>query len=320
MSRVAKTEDFENMTSWSSTETGDWTFVDRDGAGIGGFSDGTAFPGIAANSVQSFWVFDNTTEGYNDIFFTSHSGHKYAGQMYSFKAGAAAQCDDWMISPELLGAEQSISFYARAFESSYSESFEVLASTGSTDPADFTLVASASAESDEWTLYTFTLPEGSRRFAIRCVSYDRYMFLVDDITFIPAADSSDLELTGYNIYRDDALIGSADGTSFTDTTVEADKDYSYRITAVFTKGESRPSEAVNIATSGIEGVGAGISVNTGCGTVTVCGAEGMRIALTAVDGRTVAVAGNASSEETFNVSSGVYIVQLPAAAVKVFVK
>lgn len=316
----AKTEDFENMTSWSSTETGDWTFVDRDGAGIGGFSDGTAFPGIAANSVQSFWVFDNTTEGYNDIFFTSHSGHKYAGQMYSFKAGAAAQCDDWMISPELLGAEQTVSFFARAFESSYSESFEVLASTGSTDPADFTLVAAATAETDEWTLYTFTLPEGSRRFAIRCVSYDRYMFLVDDITFIPAADSSDLELTGYNIYRDNALIGSADGTSFTDTTAEADKDYSYKVTAVFTKGESRPSQAVNIATSGVEGVGAGISVSTGRGTVTVCGAEGMRIALTAVDGRTVAVAGNASPKETFNVAAGVYIVQLPEAAVKVVVK
>ena len=47
----------------------------------------------------------------------------------------------------------------------------------------------------------------------------------------------------------------------------------------------------------------------------------MRIAVTAVDiGHTVAVAGNASSKETFNVSVGVYIVQLPETAVKVVVK
>jgi len=57
-----------------------------------------------------------------------------------------------------------------------------------------------------WTSYSFKLPEGARRFAIRCTSVFKFMFFVDDVTFIPVPEENEIVLEGYNVYRDGNLL------------------------------------------------------------------------------------------------------------------
>lgn len=189
------TETFEDYDAFTTT-AGDWIFVDVDGQPIGTFSE-RDIPNIDYLSTQSFFIFDGTHEDFNSTFY-AHEGRQFLASMYCSDWGA---CDDWAISPQLYGGEQTISLYAKSYSSIYHESFQILYSTGSTDTADFIEIEDAifTKISNTWTLYTANLPAGAQRFAIRSFASSNYMFMVDDITYIPAGVSSISTITADSV-------------------------------------------------------------------------------------------------------------------------
>ncbi len=148
-------------------------------------------------SPKSFVAFDATR--FNATYL-ANSGSQYMASVDAIEKPT----DDWMISPELSGQAQTISFYARSYSDTYGlEKFEILASNTGTAVGDFTAVARHENVPVEWTAYEAALPEGTKYFAIRCVSVNVFSFFVDDVSFIPAVNpASKFGILGYNVDRD----------------------------------------------------------------------------------------------------------------------
>lgn len=245
----AVTETFESAEPFATTVAG-WTFLDLDEKAIGGLS-GIKFPGIATYSKQSFFVLDNSDAQFNATFET-RSGNKCIVAMFDSYFG---EINDWAISPELCGKAQTISVYARSYDSRYKESIELLYSTGSLDPADFISAGKHEQISDEWTEYTAELPEGARYFAIRSCAIGASMLMVDDVTYIPASANTRLEHIGYNVYRNGEKLNDTPVTDTTITDTLAQPGFhSYAVTALYNVGESRPAKADINVMSGIDGI------------------------------------------------------------------
>jgi len=306
------TDNVEQYESFAVNSAGDWAFIDKDLGGTYGFSNMT-FPN--EESPMAWMVFDNTD--IDDTAFDSHSGSKFFASM----ASTTPPNDDWLISPELDGHAQTVSFYAKAVDY-YEESFEFLYSTTGTSTDDFNLVAEVtSIPDDEWVKYSYLLPEGAKHFAIRCTSNDALGLFVDDLTFA-AADGKRMELKfkGYNVYRDGVKLTSTPimEKSYTDEGA-AFADYKYFVTAMYDKGESAAS---NIATSSL-GVDSGsigtIGIKGGNGCIIVTDASGSRIEVCTIDGISI-FSGTGSDYTRINVAGGIYIVKAGNRVVKVAVK
>ncbi|MCM1451757.1 MAG: choice-of-anchor J domain-containing protein [Clostridium sp.] len=300
---TVKTEDFEEFESFATGEVNGWTMLDLDGGAIGKFENIT-FPGITvANQGAAFWVMDANLEGLNSLF-GAYSGSKYLAQMYN--AGEPKKCDDWAISPELFGKAQTVTFYAKSYSTFFGEEMEVLYSTGSMEPSDFVSVKKDSNVPNAWTRYEVELPEGARRFAIRCTSNDCYMLMVDDVTYTTQGKA--LELMGYNVYRNGERINKELVSEPRFIDAEAPEGtHAYTVTAVYDAGESMPGNEFTTTISGINGVSAegGIIVKGEKGHIYVNGAQG-NINVYSIDGRLAARA--EGGEATIEVPAGIYVV------------
>ena len=288
------TDDFEDGESFAA-EYGNWTFVDGDNSAVGGFQ-GIDLPGIAAGTATgSFWIFDNTSESFN-ASFDAHSGNKYLFALFRYDDGTT---DDWAISPELTGDAQTISFYARSYSTSYPEKITVYYSTGSKETSDFIEVEGSTVSSvpGEWTEYSYNLPAGAKYFAIRSWATSSFMLMVDDVTYTPAGVTANLEIAGYNIYRDGVKINDAPvaDCEYIDSNVEVGTQYTYVVTVVYTdKGESRGSDEVVITREdvSVDGIGDGaVSIKAENGKVVVLNAEGLDVVVAAANGAVVYSAG-----------------------------
>ena len=175
-------------------------------------------------------------------FLKPHSGNQFIADFNAM----GAQCDDWLISPELSGKAQTVSFWAKGLTADYSETFEVYCSTITNTVDAMTLVKSATtvAGGDTWTQYEVELPEGARFFAIHVVSEDCFAFLLDDVTYEPLQ----LVVKGYNVYCDGELVTtlSANETAF-DVTASG-TGHAFNVTVVYNLGESALSNTVSAAT------------------------------------------------------------------------
>lgn len=208
---------------------------------------------------MAYQIFDRASEPFaTESGFDAVTGSKY---LVSF-CSQSGQNDDWAISPELNGKAQTISLMAASFSDGgyyhYYESFEVLYSTTGTNVSDFTRVGEEIEEVPEaWTKYTFDLPEGAKYFAIHCTSKDKYVFMVDDVTFCPKPQVEADSFAGYNIYRNGSRLNESPVKETTYTDAMVDKgDYTYVVTAVFGDEESNIS---NLATALVtEPLGSGI--------------------------------------------------------------
>ena len=74
-----------------------------------------------------------------------------------------ATTDHWLISPELSGDAQTITFYARQLTAQYgNEKYEVLVSSTNNDPASFLIVGSTrEMTGEDWQEVSVSLPAGS---------------------------------------------------------------------------------------------------------------------------------------------------------------
>ena len=243
------TDSFEDAPDFTIENWGDWVLYDKSGY-IGCGIDQYDFPNMG--KPQAFTVLNPKAAGMS-TGWSAHSGEKL---LAAFASGMGA-INHWLVSPELSRAAQTISFYAKAYSSQYEESFEVLSSSESIDPASFSLIAShTTAKGDtQWKEYTAELPEGTKYFAIRATSNDKFALLIDDITFVPdSCGAQAYELLGYNVYRDGVKLNETPvvGTTFSDT--QAEGTHTYRVSAVYSVGESLRTEEVSLLVNGVQTV------------------------------------------------------------------
>lgn len=281
------TEDFESYTPWivepnepySTTTLGPWTLVNNDLSYAGYLWENYELP-------CEFMTFAYVVTNMDDIFgpdeYPGHSGSQYLSTFYGYDIESLdpetfdmdyAEQDDWIISPELSGREQTISFWYQAPspEMWVSEYFYIQTSTTDNKPESFSPLGEelfevkTSAEYDDWQEFTITLPAGTKYFAIdRNVGPDDGMwFMIDDITYEKIKKLP----VSYNIYCDHKLVANISGESVTYTVnTDVSIDHEYSITAVYANGaESEPvslsGHATGIGRITVDGAAAGIRYN-----------------------------------------------------------
>lgn len=309
---LPQTEGFETATPWSRTEANDWTLVDNDGANIGGAQDIT-FPEIQGSQV-GFFVIDSTMPQFNESW-TPHSGTQMLIAMYN---SGGVQNDDWAISPLLCGKAQTVTFWARSYVAQYAETFRVLYSTTGSELADFTEIKTVAGAAEEWTLYSFELPEGAKYFAINCISTDCFMLFVDDITYIPAGE---MVIDGYNVYRNRNVVNEQPVTGLKHVdTVPRDGNVQYNVTAIINGTESLPSETVTIKVSGLAALIAdGVAVRAEEGCIVFEGLDGSKLLVADAAGR-VLYTGQPEGSLRVAAHKGVHAVVIGNRTVKLNVK
>lgn len=311
-------EDFESGVPFGKEFDG-WTFIDRDGADVGGFQ-GLDLPGISGKI--SFFVFDGSDFS---ATFGANSGSKFLAALYRQDMGTT---DDWAISPELSGDAQTITFFARSYDAQYPEKIEMLYSTGSLNPDDFILVKTVAkvpgdytedGSAVKFTEMSFDVPAGAKYFAIRSCATDSFMLELDDFSYVPAG-ASELTLTGYEVYRDGQLITPQPVTAceFVDAGA-ADAVHTYAVVAVYESGRSAASNAVTLDKSGIDAVGAGMTIGAADGAIVIKGAEDTLVTVADVAGKVI-YRGEAEGETRISVAAGVYVVQAGRTTAKLIVR
>lgn len=246
------TEDFEDtevFPAWSTggitadSQTGafgDWTLFDGNNMTVYSF-DGWSFPN---NQAVSAWMVASSEQAEIASNWPPTSGSQLLWSFcpIDYDSGSAPAADHWLISPELPGIAQTISFQQTIITDQYGpETFEVLASDSDNDPGSFSLVESFSKNNTEWETVSADLPEGTKYFAIRHTSTDVFGLLIDDVQYA-AGGSSDA--TGFNIYVDEVLVGSVEGGVLTYVTGELPiGEHKVSVTALYGNNESKPVDA-----------------------------------------------------------------------------
>ncbi|MDE5877333.1 MAG: choice-of-anchor J domain-containing protein [Muribaculaceae bacterium] len=243
------TDDFETYRDWDVNRAGKWTIIDKDQAP--GICVSYFFPGSTG---PIGWVVINPGAITEDIGerLKAYSGEKY---MAAYSSGLSDN-DDWLITPELSGREHQISFMARAesdeqgremFEVYYSTTAPAVEAMQRLDDIDWRTIPGG------WNEFKFTVPDGAKYFAVRCVSHSRVAMHIDDFTYESAAIPLEVVFVGYNIYRDGVKLNDVPVTSesFLDTTPKAEGEMNYTVRVVYDRGESDHS---NVATVNVDGV------------------------------------------------------------------
>ncbi|MDD4395754.1 MAG: C25 family cysteine peptidase, partial [Bacteroidales bacterium] len=224
---ISYTDDAESHNAFTINSAGSigWSYIDGDGGTTGTFS---GIDYTNEGSQMAYIVLD-MAQATGTSLISAHSGDKFFACPYAINGWSSTQNDDWMISPELnYTTPATISFFARSYSSSYStENFYVAYSTSGNASGDFTNISNEVTTTTTWTEYSYTIPANAKYVAIHCVSYDQYMFCVDDINITGTAVVGNT----YNIYRNGELIASnVAGGSYTDENL-ADGTYCYTITS-----------------------------------------------------------------------------------------
>lgn len=313
------TDNFCGYESFAYEGFGNYKTVDNDGLIPCGIQ-GVEFPNMG--KPMAFQIWEPRAEGV-DVdaeIWQPRSGNKCLVAWTALSSYTEPFNDDWLISPELYVSDspQEISFYVRRPVSTYgAESFEVLYSAEGNEPEDFTLLKSETISNGRWNLCSYELPAGSKYFAIRYVSRNRFALLFDDLTYTRASTRSALRVEGFNVMRNGIKIGSTltDATTFTDA---GNNNGEYNVTVVYDRGESGMSNTARL-TSGMTDAVAdnGIAVDGHKGFIALTAPAGTTIRVTGADGRTV-YQGIALSR--LELPAGIYVVEAGDMVTKVGVK
>lgn len=301
---AATTDGFETYYPLEANNIGDWTTIDVDGGEP--YTFGLAY--VEQFRKPSAYVVNNPTAlGSSDEAWAAHEGNQYL-QAFAVSPNTTANGtnDDWLISPLLSGKAQTIKAWVKSYNSTYGlEDYEVLYSTTGKATADFTQLAIGEAPT-EWTEISYGLPEGAKYFAIRHTSADKYIFMLDDVTYIPGG----MTVKGYNVYRDGELLASlsADATSYTDNDATYGS-HDYVVTVIYEIGESGASNMVSIVFTGIGSTSCKTTVTAANGHIAIRCAAGKAVEVVSTSGIKMLAT---SDEDNLDiaVAPGVYLVKV----------
>lgn len=286
----------EDYAAFTYDGLGDWTMYDGDKGytqTANSWNDAVSYPN--SGTPKAFIVFNPEKSGINLTgsaeMFKPHSGDQFFAAWWTAvpdntEAGAhQVPNDDYMVSPELNGEAQTVTFYARGYkgstatgyetEANYPELMRVLYTLGDgTDPTseDYVVVKDTFQVNNlEWTKYSVQLPAGAKHFALHCCSQEGFVLMIDDIEFMGTAQA----VTAYNIYRNGSLVKTvgADVTTYTDS--RARQSDIYTVAAVYGDTESAASNEMSL-----EIIAAGIGeilADTANGTTAVYDLRGQRV-------------------------------------------
>ncbi|MDE7376520.1 MAG: hypothetical protein K2N16_06705, partial [Muribaculaceae bacterium] len=325
------TEDCENLDPFNFSNLG--AFSTYDGKEYeGNWQIWGTYPGNEKGNQQKHAWFvmynapwPNNYEWYN----TAHSGSK----SFASYDSSNEVTNDWLISPELPGVAQTITFFAATGEDYGSQEIEVYYSTTGKDVDDFIQIGETieveEGEYDDdddwqtlWTEISIDLPEGAVYFAIRNVSDDVWAVYVDDITFMQSTEK--IDLLGYNVYRNGEKVNDELVTNreWSEAHI-APATYAYHVEAIYDKGIAPLSEAYDVTVLTVDGIesadASSVSVNAGQGIINITGACGITYSICNAQGMTLCQAEGTGSD-TIAVRPGVYVVKVANSAIKVVVK
>lgn len=319
-SRGAVTDDVESYQDWAISGIGEWSMWDGDydytvyiNKDLGQYPNATERKAFQICNASTLGI-DIWDEG------KTHSGNK----MFM-----AIECqlyvnNDWLISPELNGGEQWISFYARSFthQNTAPERMRVWYSTTDNDPANFTEITTGYVQLPAtWTEYSYFLPEGTRYFAINCVSEGGFAMFVDDICFNDLSVPT-WKVTGYEVWCNGSKIGETSETSFTDSEASTRRKSTYTVRAIYDRGEAPLSEECVLDMSGINGItgSEAVVVSAADGTIYVEGAVDLPVTVCTPAGQTVYSTAAASDLLCIPAHAGIYIVRAGTRTFKIAMK
>ena len=271
---INETESFEDAENYSITAPGDWTFYDGDGQ--------KSYPLFEKGLKSSIKLYDNiyTPKAFQIVDTeesidpnTTYPWKAYSGNkvLVALSPYYGAQ-NDWLISPELSGDAQTISFYTLAYNDLWgTEQIFVYASKYGTDVNDdFDTANPLLSGKDAETGYEITntiinrasykkievnLPKGTRHFAIRVATPANDGFLlIDNVSYQAARTDIPVHLLGYNIYCDDVKLNEVPVTECSYMAENDGKTHSYTVKAVYAEGEAEASSAYRSGMSSIEDI------------------------------------------------------------------
>lgn len=312
----AVSDDVEGHKDFAIAGIGDYLMVDRDWSITYSISNGYDYPDMT--TPKSFQVLNARLLGI-DVWSEGqpHSGDRFFGSL-SAQNGVT---DDWMISPLLNGAPQTVEFWAKSMtvDGVNPERMRVFYSTGSTDPDDFIAVHQGEYIElpDLWTLYRFVLPEGARRFAINCVSDDSFVLMVDDLRYNDLTVLPDA-VSRYELLRDGVVAAVSDTPSAIDRLTDYGT-YTYAVRARFGEGDDAPftqtgSVKVEVKPSAVGAVAVLLpEVKALPGAIDVSRAPELAVTVTIPDGRVLRTArAGADGNLRLPVAPGIYLVTVGA--------
>ncbi|MDE7402615.1 MAG: choice-of-anchor J domain-containing protein [Muribaculaceae bacterium] len=323
---------FEDYAAFGIDNFGEYTLHDLDGNRTYAFQD-IYFEN--SGEPMAFMVFNPVTLGIvspaSSLFpydcFDPHNGKQVLASIQGFgisSTGSAtvATNDDWFISPEIFGG-QTISFFAKSGDVMQGiDKYQVLYSSTDNNPGSFTALTSTVSTGAEWEECSVALPQDAKYFAIRCVSEDGFILMIDDLQFIAKAPAGLYNHVGYRLYRNGAAIGDfpVDAKNYVDRGL-ANGQYEYNVSALYEGNrESKRSRSVfvTIGDSGIaDNLNSAISVSTHKGILYVTSQSDINVEVFAADGKMV-YAGHGLSHKVA-LSSGVYLVKTNESVTKILI-
>ncbi len=293
---------------------GDWTFVDRDGLTT------YAIPGASAEypnkgtSVSGMVIKPS-------LLGTPWGTPEEDGSCFIF-VGSVGKANDWLISPQLNGKKQTLTFKATAPASWGSEYFDLMVSSSNNSIESFEKLQAYKLPGNsgqEWIEYSVELPAGTKYFAINCVSNYGDALCVTDFHFVTGfgLTSDPTEFLGYNVYCSDEKVNDEVLTTTSFKLPEVVKQGDYTVKAVYNNAESQATDPVHLeGTSGVAGVNAEGTLLKVEGTTLLISGNGA-YAVVDLAGRTVA-AGNGAARVA--AAAGTYVVTVDGTVFKVVLK
>lgn len=301
--RVESFEDYEPFSIGGVDGTfGEWKTVDGDKQYTAGFThisyDNQFDP-------KGFMIF-RPTDFWQLVYpqLSTLDGSQYAAAF----SPELVNADDWLISPALSMAKQTVTMYVRSYtENTGLEDFEIRYSTEGNDPENFNTVAYQGQAPLDWTEVSVELPEGATYFAIHYTSKTKVMLMLDKVAF----EKGDQTITGFRVYRDGKPINDlqAEATQFVDTGVE-DGNHTYNVTVLYATGESSFSnDAIVIVDQVSMAQLQDVGVKGSHGTISITHADGLPIEIFTADGAKVFSATGKAAQQV-SVKPGLYLVKV----------
>ena len=246
-------DDFSSYANGANAtgDLGNWTVVNANGGTKGSLFEDLELP--SHGKATAWEVFNLATYGGNSETFAGADGNvdnNYLISLYNATSEGYVDCDDWLISPELPGVAQTLTFDVKAFNDYGAQTYQVLYSTTGKETTDFQLIQKVTDNGGAWNTVSYELPEGTKYFAIRNITGadEGFIVAVDNISYLAGGS----EPVGYNVYVDETFVKSATETT---ATVEftQNKTYKFSVTAVYPgEVESKPVSVTVSLTTGID--------------------------------------------------------------------
>jgi PKD repeat protein len=193
--------DFESLADFTTTFA-PWTTIDVNGGETYNIQ-GVTFPG---SGYPMAWICFNPSATTPPLTSSpAHSGVRLGASFASPPPWAPS--NKWLITPKMfLGTGGKIDLWVRSYTVQYGdEEYNICVSETGTSPGDFTSLNGIHPEKApvSWTLRSYSLSAYAGKevyIGIQCVSNDRFIFMIDDISITSTVGIDEKEAASVLVY------------------------------------------------------------------------------------------------------------------------